>query len=103
MAITSNLLLKKLSGSIGKQLVVKQYGDKTVITAFPTYNKRRKPSKGQVQVRELMAEANYRARGIIADEKLKGEAQLRLNVTSNKLYTALVKEYFKDNFVAEKK
>jgi hypothetical protein len=29
MAISENFLLKKLSGHIGRQLVVKQYGDKT--------------------------------------------------------------------------
>jgi hypothetical protein len=31
----SNALLKGFSGAIGKQIVVKQYGDKTVISKYP--------------------------------------------------------------------
>ncbi len=42
-----------------------------------------------------MKEANYEAKRILADEELRNEAQVKLNVTRNKLYTALVKEYFK--------
>ena len=41
-----------------------------------------------------MAEANYHTRIILASEQLRTEAQIRLNVTSNRLYTALIKEYF---------
>jgi len=41
-----------------------------------------------------MAEANYHTRAILRDEQLKMQAQLRLNVPSNRLYTALIKEYF---------
>jgi hypothetical protein len=44
----------------------------------------------------MMEEANYYAKRIIASDKLKGEAVLRLNVTRNKLYTALIKEYFQE-------
>jgi hypothetical protein len=39
-------------------------------------------------------ETNYHARSILADEQLRMEAQVRLSVTSNKFYTALIKEYF---------
>jgi hypothetical protein len=31
----SNAILKKARGAIGKQIVIKQYGKKTVITAYP--------------------------------------------------------------------
>jgi len=41
-----------------------------------------------------MADANYYARTILADKKLRMEAQLWLNVTSNRLYILLIKEYF---------
>jgi hypothetical protein len=44
---------------------------------------------------EIMEEANYKAKKIMADERLKSAAQVRLNVTRNKLYTALIKDYFK--------
>ena len=93
MAISENILLKKLSGHIGRQLVVKQYGDKTVVTSYPDMSNR-KLSPKQLAVNEVMYEANNVARSTIANEARRNEAQLRLNVTRNKLYTSLIKEYF---------
>jgi hypothetical protein len=93
MAISKNVLLQKLSGSLDKQIVFKQYGDKTVVSKYPDMSKRKLSAK-QKKVNETMENANYEARGIIANEALRNEAQLRLNVTRNKLYTALIKEYF---------
>ena len=95
MAVSDNLLLKELSGQIGKELVFKQYGDKTVVSKYPDMS-RRKLSPAQRQVNETMAEANYEARRILADEGLRNAAQVRLNVKRNKLYTALIKEYFRN-------
>jgi hypothetical protein len=94
MAISENVLLKKLSGHLGKQIVFKQYGEKTVVSAYPNM-KRRKLSAKQKQVNTMMEEANYSAKRIMANEVTRHEAQVRLDVTSNKLYTALIKEYFK--------
>ncbi len=94
MAISNNLLLKKLSGHIGRQLVVKQYGDKTIISQYPDMS-RRKLSVKQKKVNKIMEQANDEAKRIMADENLRNAAQVRLNVTSNKLYTSLIKEYFK--------
>lgn len=94
MARSESLLLKKLSGQLGKEIVFKQYGDKTIISKYPDMSQRKLSSK-QLQVNEIMADANYHAKGIIADEELRNAAQVRLNVTSNRLYTALVREYFK--------
>lgn len=94
MAKTKNLLVQHLSGHIGKQLVFKQYGDKTVVSKYPDMS-RRKLSREQKKINKRMAEANEEARWIMADEKLRAEAQVRLDVTSNKLYTALIREYFK--------
>jgi hypothetical protein len=102
MATSNNVLLKKMTGHIGKQLVVRQYGDQTVVSKYPDMS-RRKLSPKQVKVNETMSKANYRARGIIANETMRNEAQLRLNVTRNKLYTALVREYFKNESEAEGK
>ena len=95
MAISNNLLHFNLSGHLGRQLVFKQYGNKTIVSKYPDMSKR-KFSARQKQLQETMAEANYTARTILADEQLRMEAQLRLNVTSNRLYTALIKEYFTD-------
>lgn len=94
MAISNNLLVGKLSGHLAKQIVFKQYGDKTVVSAYPDMS-RRKLSPKQLRVNSIMEEANYEAKRIMADEELRHTAQVRLNVTSNKLYTALIKEYFK--------
>ena len=93
MAISENFFLKKLSGHVGKQLVFKQYGDKTVVSKYPDMSKRKLSAK-QVRVNEIMGDANYEAKRILANEELRNEAQVRLNVTRNKLYTALIKEYF---------
>jgi hypothetical protein len=95
MAISESLLLKNLSGHIGKELVFKQYGNKTVVAKYPNMS-RRVLSAAQLQVNETMAEANYEARRILADEGLRNAAQVRLNVKRNKLYTALIKEYFRN-------
>ena len=100
MAISENILFKKLSGHIGRQLVVKQYGDKTVIGKFPDMSKRKLSTK-QIRVNQIMEEANDEAKKIMADDNLRNAAQVRLNVTRNKLYTSLIREYFKNVQVAD--
>ena len=95
MAISNNLLLKHLSGHLGKEIVFKQYGDKTVVSKYPNMSKR-KLSPKQLKVNETMENANDEAKSIIADPTLRDAAQVRLNVTRNKLYTALIREYFKN-------
>ena len=102
MAISKNLLLKSLSGQIGQQLVIKQYGEKTVVSKYPDMS-RRKLSPKQKQVNQTMKDANYRAKKIMANDDLRSEAQVRLNVTLNKLYTALIKEFFQSSKKAEEK
>jgi hypothetical protein len=101
MAISGSILLQKLSGHLGKEIVFKQYGDKTVVTKYPNMSKRILSPK-QLKINEIMREANYQAKGILASEALRNEAQVRLNTTRNRLYTALIKEYFK-NVLAETK
>ena len=58
MAISESLLLKDLSGQIGKEVVFKQYGNKTVVSKYPNMS-RRVLSPAQLRVNETMAEANY--------------------------------------------
>jgi hypothetical protein len=93
MATSENILLKMMSGHLGKQLVIRQYGDKTVVSKYPDMS-RRKLSAKQKQVNKTMIEANVFAKKIMTNDKLRNEAQLRLNVKRNKLYTSLIKEYF---------
>jgi hypothetical protein len=96
MAISNSVLLKLLSGQMNKEIVFKQYGGKTIVSKYPDMSEVIFSDK-QLQVQEKMAEAHYRAKGIMANEDLASAAQVRLNVTRNKLYTALIKEYFKDH------
>ncbi len=95
MAINKSIFFK-LSGQLNKELVFKQYGDITVVSKYPDMSKRILSDK-QKQVHVMMIEANYTAKSIMADEEKSKAAQVRLNVTRNKLYTALIKEYFKNN------
>jgi hypothetical protein len=100
MAISENLIFQNAAGHMGKQLVFKQYGNKTVVSKYPDMSKR-KLSPKQKRINEIMQEANYTAKSIIADDTLRTAALVRLNVTRNKLYTSLVKEYFENVRSAE--
>src|SRR5664279_3504573 len=94
MAITESLIMQKMSGHLGKEIVFKQYGNKTVVTKYPDMSKRVLSEK-QIRINEIMAEANYEAKSILGNEGLRNAAQVRLNTTRKRLYNALVKEYFK--------
>jgi hypothetical protein len=53
-----NALFKELKGALGKQIVIKQYQGKTVITAYPTsVGKKKKPTKLQSLYRDDFAKA----------------------------------------------
>lgn len=93
MATSESILLKELSGKLGRELVFKQWGGKTILSKYPDMSNR-KLSKKQKKVNEIMADANYEAKRVIADEKLRDAALVRLNVTRNKLYTSLIKEFW---------
>ena len=94
MAISINPLMSGVSGSINKQIVYRQLHGKTIISAYPDMSDRILSPK-QKHVNQLMKKANVEAKKIIADEKLRDAALVRLNVTRNKLYTSLIREYFK--------
>ena len=88
-----NILLHQLRGQIGKQFVVKQYGTKTVVTAYPDMSNI-KPSKGQKQKRTAFAEAVAYAQAIINDPEkkalYKGKVKKRQTV-----YHYAIKEFLK--------
>src|SRR5689334_6248155 len=93
MARTKNILMIGTSGNIDKQIVFKRYGEKTVISKYPNMS-RVKRSENQKRMNDMMEAANEAAHEILDDDKLKMEAQVRLNVTANNLYRALVREFF---------
>jgi hypothetical protein len=95
MAISENPMFKKTSGHVGKSVVFKQYGEKTVVSKYPDMSKR-KLSEKQVAMNETFMGAIYTAKHILANEELRNAAQIRLNVTRNKLYSALIREYIQN-------
>ncbi|MEO8583505.1 MAG: hypothetical protein ABI415_06900 [Flavitalea sp.] len=94
MAVTDSLFMNGASGAIGKQVVFRRVGNKTVISSFPDFSSRTLSPK-QKRNLERMKKANLFAKTILANESKRNAALLRLQVTSNKLYTALIREYFK--------
>jgi hypothetical protein len=90
------LIMKTVSWHFGRDVVIKKVRGKTIVTSFPDMSKRELSPK-QLEMNELMDVASGYAKAIIRNEELKNAAQLRLNVTSNRLYHALVREYLKTN------
>ena len=94
MATSENILLNAISGAINKQIVIRRYGNKTVISAYPDMSNRKLSTK-QKRMNELMKKANASAKATIANEQQRNAAQLRLNVPKNKLYISLISEYYR--------
>lgn len=63
---TNNLLLHQLSGHLGKQIVIKRYGKKTILAKYPDMSKV-KPSAKQKEKRKNFAKAVAYARSINND------------------------------------
>lgn len=91
MIVTGNPLLTGASGKL-KNLVVKQYKDKTVITTVPDMS-RRKLSQKQKEVNERMQMAIIAARGLTKEPRLKQRACEMLQVPPNKVFRAIVKQF----------
>jgi hypothetical protein len=89
----TSLLLRQLRGQIGKQIVVKQYGKKTVVTAYPDMS-RVKPSKLQKKGRSKFAEDGVYAQAINNDPVKK--AAYKKKVKKGKtVYHSAIQEYLK--------
>ena len=84
------MLLKDVRGAINKQIVVRQYPTKTVLSGYPSF--RNKPTEKQKRRQRIMQLANEEVADIKSDKALREAAQLRLNVPSNKLHHALLRE-----------
>ena len=84
--------LQGASGGIGKQLVIKQYKDKTVVTAYPDMSKV-VPSARQVAQRQAMKEATAYALRILRDPEQKVLYAQKLEPGAS-VYHAAKKEYF---------
>lgn len=88
---TNSVLLHNLKGQIGKQMVVKQYGRKTVVTKYPDMSKV-KPSKLQKVKRKGFAEAVAYAQDILYDP-VKKKAYAKKLKKGGSVYHAAIKEF----------
>lgn len=93
MAISKNILTQGFTGTIDKMIVFRNYNGKIVVSKYPDMSGRKLSAKQKKQ-NKRMTKANEYAQEIIADSKMKNDAQIRLDVPRNKLYRSLVKEYF---------
>jgi hypothetical protein len=89
--LAKNAALKGIKGTLGKQLVFKQYGDKTVITLYPDMS-RVKPSPKQKRNRNLFKEAVAYAKNINRTPALK-QAYLKKVKKGENVYHYAIKEY----------
>jgi hypothetical protein len=94
MAISTNVLLLALSGSIAGQLTVKNYNGKAVVSK--KIGPREKPAtEKQEDNEDLFKAANEIVKERYADLQTRFEAQMRLKVPAGRsLYRAMLKEFY---------
>ncbi|MEJ8842837.1 hypothetical protein WG954_10625 [Lacibacter sp. H375] len=98
MARTSNnIVTKGLRGQIGKQLVFKQYGKKTVVTRYPDMSKVL-PSPLQKQQRSGFAEAVAYAQSINNDPILKAKYAKKVK-KGKSVFQYAIQEFLKNKKV----
>jgi hypothetical protein len=95
----NNLVTAGLKGALGKQVVFRQRNGKTILSAYPDMSGRKLSAK-QLEVNKTMVKANAFAKSIIYDEQKCKDEMYKRNLPKTRLYTTLVKEYFKENYKA---
>jgi predicted nucleotidyltransferase len=91
MIVTGNPLLEGVSGKM-KNLVVKQYEGKIVLSAVPDMSNRKLTEK-QKEANQRMKSAINCAQAITENPRLKQRACELLNVAPNKVFRAIVKHF----------
>jgi hypothetical protein len=92
MAITrDNILFQGMSGYLGKQLVVKQYATKTVVTKYPDMSNV-KPSAKQLEEKSRFSKAVKYAQAILHNPALKA-TYLSKVAAGQSVYHYAIKEY----------
>ncbi|HEV7329664.1 MAG TPA: hypothetical protein VGN63_01390 [Flavisolibacter sp.] len=92
--VGKNSLLNSLRGTIGKEIVFKQYPDKIVVSKYPDMSKV-KPTERQKQQRQLMREANAYASMVKRDPKLRAKYEKKLKPGESVFHKAK-KDFFKN-------
>ena len=93
MAILDSAVLQGARGQIGKQLVFKRYGDRTIVTRYPDMS-RVKRSRLQKASTALFKEAVAYAQSILRDEK-KRKAFAKKLPRRKSIYHAAISEFMK--------
>ena len=88
---SKNVIMNGVKGAIGKQVVFRDYGEKRVVSVYPDMSNRIL-SKKQIHRNQIMKKVNAELKKLKADEQQRNAAQLRLNVPSNKLHHAWLRE-----------
>ena len=88
-------LLKGLRGSIGKEIVFKKYGNKTVVTRYPDMSNV-KPSELQKQRQRRFAKAVAYVQNINRNPALKAEYKAKVK-KGQTVYHFAISEYLKNN------
>jgi hypothetical protein len=93
MARTKNPLFRQVSGSLGGQIVYKQYYDKTVISTVPDFSKR-KLSEKQIEWNRRMRRATQYAQYVCESEVRKIKARIKLKLPPHKaVFQGVVKAH----------
>ena len=88
-----NLLLQNIRGHIGKELVIKQYGNKIVITKYPRIRKQKPTALKKIYEARFAAALKY-ARAILRNDELKKQYKARLK-PGQRVYNYAISEYLK--------
>jgi len=89
----NNILFHGVNGQIGKQIVIKRYGTRTVITAYPDMSSI-KPSEAQKQKRKNFAEAVAYAKAITGDPEKKALYEAKVK-KGRSVYNYAMAEYLR--------
>ena len=99
--LSKNSVLTGISGTVAKELVFKQYADKTVVSKYPDMSQV-KPSELQKEQRNLMKEANAYASMVKRDPKLRAQYQKKLKAGESVFHKAK-REFFEKMKKGKKK
>jgi hypothetical protein len=98
--VSRNLLLRGLSGTFDKTIVIKNYRGKTVVCKYPQMRKVEPTEKQKRQTKKLK-EAVAFARGVLKNEKLRAQYAQKAK-KSLSLYHYLVQMHMKGKVGGEK-
>lgn len=93
--VSKKSILAGLQGSIGKELVFKQYRKQTVVSKYPDMSKV-KATESQKRQRDLMKKANAYASMVKHNPKLSAKYRKKLQPGESVFHKAK-KEFFKRN------